>query len=81
VWADRDEPSASLSVAERGRHWLRPTGQSRSILPSRALVSLLDEEPSGLVVEAGIDNLGGLTAEASPSGPSVIGRAANRAGN
>jgi hypothetical protein len=36
VWADRDEPSASLSVAERGRHRSRPTSQSRSILPRPA---------------------------------------------
>jgi hypothetical protein len=44
-------------------------------------VSLPDDEPSGLLVEAGVHNLGGLNAEAVAAGPSVIGPGANRAGN
>jgi hypothetical protein len=36
-------------------------------------VSLPDDEPSGLLVEAGVHNLGGLNAEAVAAGPSVIG--------
>jgi hypothetical protein len=82
VWADRDEPSASLPVAERGRQAPVATDWSVAIHPSQPCpVSLLDDEPSDLLVEAGVHNLVGVNAEASPSGPSVIGPAANRAGN